>query len=287
MADFFINADTGNDSTGDGSSGNPWLTLLKAHGDASVSTGDRIICQDSVANYLYTDQTFTKGLTVKGENQRAIFDGGAAAKEWIINTANIFTFENMQIRNATGKNGAIIRVAADNSSTIVSACILNDLIGNTGNPAQGNVITAAGGSNKSMTLKNSLVFDIHNIPSGFFGVIGGRLTTDPTILVIGNTFFIDTTSDPISAVVFASNLTGGKVTVQNHIFVDPNAAPLTSVSIASSPTTDTTDIDHNCYFGTSDAGGVGSITLDPLFVDQLNENFNLRLGSPCINAGIS
>ena len=55
---YYLNADTGDDSTGDGSSSTPWLTISKAHTEAS--SGDTIICQDSTAEYAFSTIIFTK-----------------------------------------------------------------------------------------------------------------------------------------------------------------------------------------------------------------------------------
>jgi len=84
MPTYYINADTGNDSTGTGTSGAPWKTISKAH--TSAAAGDTIICQDSVAAYTWGNQTFTKGLTIQGQR-----DNGSGAVFDALNVAVIYS----------------------------------------------------------------------------------------------------------------------------------------------------------------------------------------------------
>ena len=102
MATYYINADTGNDSTGDGSIGSPWLLLSYAHGQAT--TGDTIICQDSAASYTFVNQSFTKNLTIQGEQNDAsgaVFDALTGNVIWTISTADT----TVNISKITMQNG--------------------------------------------------------------------------------------------------------------------------------------------------------------------------------------
>ncbi len=48
------------------------------------------------------------------------------------------------------------------------------------------------------------------------------------------------------------------------------------------------NIDHSCIQGlTRDLAGEGNISLDPLFLNAAENDFNLKAGSPCIDAGIN
>ena len=88
MPTYYIDP-AGDDGTGDGSSGNPWLTIAHAH--TTASGGDTIIVNDGT--YTWLDQTFAKALTIQGEStptydantltwSGAIFDGAGAELVW-------------------------------------------------------------------------------------------------------------------------------------------------------------------------------------------------------------
>ena len=53
MAIYYINSVSGNDTTGTGAAGAPWLTMSKAH--TSSATGDTIILQPASAVYTFPD----------------------------------------------------------------------------------------------------------------------------------------------------------------------------------------------------------------------------------------
>lgn len=54
----------------------------------------------------------------------------------------------------------------------------------------------------------------------------------------------------------------------------------------------TIDSDYNCFYGNNDdygltyPPGAHDILVDPQFVDGMNNNFDILIGSPCINAGV-
>ena len=131
MATYYINADTGNDSTGDGSSGSPWLLLSKAHTEAA--SGDTIICQDSTATYAFTNQIFTKDLTVEGEQvdaSGAVFDGNNAEVYWVHDSVDLIlsklTFTNANAADQScllGSNGA-----TTGASLSISQCVFHNLV---------------------------------------------------------------------------------------------------------------------------------------------------------------
>ena len=72
MATYYLNADTGNNTTGTGTSALPWLTIAKAV--TSSTTGDTIYCQNSTATYSWVLQDFVSGRTVTGQSAAGVSD---------------------------------------------------------------------------------------------------------------------------------------------------------------------------------------------------------------------
>lgn len=69
MTDFYINADTGSDGGGSGTSGDPWATIPFAH--AAMGNDDRLLLQPSAAAYQITAQ-LTLGATAQRFKMSAV-----------------------------------------------------------------------------------------------------------------------------------------------------------------------------------------------------------------------
>lgn len=88
MATFYINADSGNDTTGTGTASAPWLTFIKAHDEAS--DGDTIVAQASAATYTFATKTLSKSFTLKADKPGdAVFDAGGSAVRWFQNSSTL------------------------------------------------------------------------------------------------------------------------------------------------------------------------------------------------------
>jgi hypothetical protein len=98
MTTWYINADTGDDGTGNGSAIFPWKTLLKAH--TSATTNDTVTCQDSTAHYLWETMAFSKNLIVQGVTiggSGAIFDAAGVEAKWT--TSALLSFLDLRLSN--------------------------------------------------------------------------------------------------------------------------------------------------------------------------------------------
>jgi hypothetical protein len=97
MADWYV-ATTGNDTTGNGSSGNPYATLQKAHDVASAN--DTVY----IAAGTYTATcSGTKNLTVIGYGGQVLFYGATAINgdAWVLHAANVWRKPNVTLRDGT------------------------------------------------------------------------------------------------------------------------------------------------------------------------------------------
>lgn len=286
MATYYLNADTGSDSNS-GTEASPWLTMTKA--EASSTTNDIIICQNSTAEYNFPTVNFGHTLTIRGEKEDAsgaVFDGGSASRNWNLATSGItLTVEKITIKDLASTAGAL-KFEQSNQTAVVDQCKFHD-ISLSGTGISG--VIACGGlsaarTNPTMTVTNSFFRDITAV-SGSTGVISNRLPSGTTMTITGNTFYIGTASNPIDSIIHVDS-GGGTLTAKNNVFYDVDNNTLDAVDEG----TLTFAPSYNCYYQTTDEGGTGSITDDPLFADIANDNTNPQTTpteSPLILAGIN
>lgn len=287
MATWYINADTGNDTTGDGSSGNPWLTISKAHTEASAD--DTVVCQDSTATFTWTTQVFTKNLTVQGEQDDAsgaVFDGAAASFRWDIG-ANTITIEKITFQNAASvatERGTFTLVP--NTVLVMTACIFDGIITPTSGVDAGLIGTLSGEIDiTSVTITNCLFNDCvgNNVGGTMFHQRAGPATT--AWVITGCTIYQKNTVNQHSRILGLINANiSVTTTVKNCIFANATGNTV-DWNHASSSAVETHT--NNCDFNiTGPPAGTGNITSDPLLVDPDNDNFNIRPASPCIDSGV-
>lgn len=284
MADHYINADSGDNSTGDGSSSSPWETLAYAYTQAS--DGDTIYVQAATATYDWTDLTPSNGITVSGvsgDPGDAIFDGGGLDIAWHFESD--WTFENLTFRNAvcTTLWDGLWEIRNDANLTF-SNCIIHDIVNNLNHDVSG----IAGiiqfeyndDTSKSLTLTDCLFYQMSSFkenPVAYSLIGSGSAGGSSTIT---RCTFDLSVYDGHQLKQF-SDIRGGDtnlMTVSGCIFYSDTSIDFGDVTGGSS-------FSYNCYYNVTDKGGTGSITSDPLFVDAQNSNYKLRPTSPCIGTG--
>jgi hypothetical protein len=283
MATYYINADTGNDTTGDGSSGNPWLTLSKAHTEAS--TGDTIVCQDSTAHFSWESFNFSKQLTIGGESiGGAIFDASSATttRYQMFSGASGTIFNKIYwtgLAISDGQDGGFRGVSGEviltfNNCKFYGNTIINDhsgifcstadgkltptfniclLYNNYGNSTAGALYCCVNASNSPVFNNCSIHFNA-TTPNDFrmFNYYGGTYFTP----IYKNTIILNDQSTSIELSLAVGSVPGG-------------------------------EMDYTCYYGsfTQIQTGVGNINQDPLFIDKTENNYHLAPSSPCIDTG--
>ena len=281
MAEYFINADSGDDVGGDGSSGTPWETL--AHAFDNTIADDTITCQDSTATYAFVADTFDHNITIQGEQDDAsgaVFDG-AGASVWWITTADIIiqglTFQNIDF----GSNETAVLVANGTALEVtISNCIYINISAN--NTYSGIV----------MCMNANSIGGIGTIVN----VRVSKITLDGSVLCAGIVYVRDSTADvtltncssytedlgALSSAFSVADRTS-TVTFKNVIAQITGSAEFAQY-VGNGPKTVTAT--YCCFHGyTSPATGTGVITSDPLFVDAPNDDLRLRPTSPCIDVG--
>lgn len=266
MATYYINADTGNDTTGDGSQGSPWLTLSKAN--SSSTSGDTIFCEDATNNYALTGSLTMPNKTIVGESKENV----VISTNGVTLVLNINTGDNatLTIKNVTF---ADVRLTGDHNRLFISKagstlnienCIFNTIFSN--------AIMGYGSGVYNVT--SCLFYDF------YVGSIIFQSTGD-VYNISNNVFHFENDTAYFSNFVSSNGSTGNFI---NNIFVNSQGR---TVDFKRGPFTIAT-MATNCLQGSfSDyPAGIGNlIGVDPLFIDSANRNYNLSPSSPCIDAG--
>lgn len=147
-------AKTGNDSTGDGSSGSPWLTIQKAAN--MVSAGDTVYVHVGTYAEMVTvtaDGNISNYITFSNYNsEEVIVDGGSSRTDgFYLNDANYVHITGFTIQDTT-KNSFRLNGC---SYSIVDNCIMNDpTVGSTTGVEGG--VRLEGGSDHCMFIDNEV-----------------------------------------------------------------------------------------------------------------------------------
>lgn len=283
---YYINADTGNNSTGNGTSGNPWLTIAKAV--SSSSTGDTINLQTAVATYPYSSWD-GRNLVGAGISNSIVDCGGSATvmtyatdtsmsnltfqnvagtpyifvtqANSITFTATNIKFTNIQLDISNESQTGIWRNRAGNGTAytggtcVITACVFNDITGS-GSATHGGIFKVANASWAYQVINCTIYINtggVNTLPDVFHSYDGGTATA-----LIKNTIVLNTSGNTVS--LFTTQFSGAFTKSGS------NNAYYTNIS--------------NQYLGGND------VTADPKLVDPANGNFNLRPSSPCKNTGI-
>lgn len=299
MADIYVNLTSGSDSTGDGSSGNPYKTIGKAETEATL--GDTCILADGThtltANASNTITNLTTIKSASNDPTACIIDGTLANYYYI--SLGISSGTTCTIRGITWKNFGIpipALISVDNSTMTIENCRFvnpDSLISNR--------VYVGGGTTSGTFTIDRCVFNGF-AGSNTFGrsMIGfNRTSTAAYAITIQNSLFyidsLDAAPNSYGAIQLGTDSTTctGTVVIKNNIFYnDNNLGSFVTVSTNASTALSIT-YTNSCEYvagggsiGASNVTLANGITSDPLFVNLVSDDYRLRPGSPCINAGI-
>jgi hypothetical protein len=270
MATYYINADTGNDTTGDGSQGNPWLTLSKAN--SSSASGDIIFLQNSVNYYsALSNITFTnKEILGESTSGAVISNGylGTSTTYFTANTNSYLNIKNITFTNISGSGSYRSVIVGSNSATVnIENCIF------TGQFSQGIISRISGTATYNIT--SCLFYDFLSFIMFWYG-------DNMTFNLNNNVFHF--TNNIGNLWDYAGYSGGSSIHFKNNIFLSELGD---TVNFKRGGIGISTMI-SNCLSGsfTGYPTGIGNlINTDPLFIDPDNNNYNLSPSSPCIDAG--
>lgn len=280
MPTYYINADTGNDTTGNGSSGTPWKTFAK--GLTSSTTGDTLYLQSATAtyNFMYQSGSYAGGSytarIIQGQSSSTVvFDGAGGSSifhfsgNWSFSDV---TFQNVVSSSTYGVFGYSNQSSLDGVCTFNRCIFKNITISGGGGYGQGFTSTYSNDGN-GWVFNTCSFYNIKNTtaPKSFFG---GNATN--TLSLINCTIAITDTSN-YPTTLFDNTVS---LTVKNTIIANFSGG---TVNFGSPTVVSNTYNDF--YLMTSAPSGSNNITTDPLLVDAVNGNLNLRPTSPCIDTG--
>jgi hypothetical protein len=271
----------GNDTTGNGTSGNPYATVSKANSVAL--TGDTI--NIGPGTFTWQQLTFTQStLTIVGAPGyplTTIMDGASAQTGW--QSPGVIGISQIAFQNAIG-NGGANSAFSDSGNNDVGAT-LNFTNCSFFNIVQINNTNGAfallRSVNSAMSFTACLFYDIPAITGGTNAGAIVQVQHNGTWTFTNCTWYTNISST-ITYVIFVAN--GGvtmSISLTNCIFHNANG-----VGVAFSSGTISFSGTNNDILGYNSPPSLANqISTDPLFVDPTNGNFNLRPTSPCIDAG--
>lgn len=277
MATYYI-ATTGNDTTGDGSSGNPWLTISKAN--SSSTTGDTIVL--AAGTYTQAASLTLSARTYQGAGYDSTIIDFASGNFRLTLNGSVVTVQDLQVANIARTaeefcientvSGAVISFAHVWLKSLVCG-ISRSIVGGDG----------GFGLAPSTTTFDSCIFTgcAKRTTGGTSSYLG--LGSNSSSITLINCVIYDTAASSVGlSVVFGLGSSNRLFVFKNSILYSAN-----SILFNVSGTQLYTGSATNCVFGWSSvpAGAAATITSDPLFVDAAGDNFNLRPTSPALNAG--
>lgn len=289
MATYYIST-SGNDTTGSGTYGSPWLTLTKAN--ASSTTGDIIILKNGT--YTWSTYTqFTSARTYRGETNGYVFLSNADAKmaqsdagtTGFVCVIEDIIFKNAQVSDSTV--GIFKYVTGSTGSVTFNRCIFRDLVTSASAGGYGIFSSTSTADGYVKYYFNNCLFDDITKDGGTSIFYSNAHQPELTVMYLSliNCVFTFTTGGSTTPTYIMRGNYGSYIypTIMNTIFYNS-----TGNSIAFGNNTNPS-YDYNCaYTGiTSIPSGTGNLTSDPLFIDLANLNFRLRPTSPCRATGIS
>lgn len=300
MATIYLSP-TGDDTTGDGTSGTPYKTLFKCISVAS--NGDTIYHKAGTYTNLGTKTTITKSLTITGASG-VVIDVSAYPADYngatFVHSVDV-TWSGLTIDKYTYGSDTSYATDAlfERSVDDVNLTLNNMIISNSKHKARagydrgGLISTGLGASPKyggSITLNRCLFYNIEQYgvanptASGYMINSVGSAAKPTTFNVINCTFHFraPTTGNSASNGIW-HYCVYNTVNWKNNIIYNETGGTFNWANYVSSTTTNYNYNDS--YLLTGTPSGTGNITSDPLFIDLTNRNFHLRPSSPCVGTG--
>lgn len=297
MATVYVNWDTGNDSTGDGTEGNPYKSINKAV-TVAVKGTDTILSASSTSGQGWTNGTNWGGFLIKGadipnlqNNTYTMLDGSGTNTGRIdVDGAFDSTFENLYFKDAIP--GTTLFDYTDSSGDVTITfrnCIFENILIATNNNSRNGLLGkytsgAPGADSITVVWDNCTFIDIAGNVTG--GWIMNTAMTTPIFTTFRNCSFQfnSSISVPLYSIVDGSINYDYFVRFYNCIINNEHA---TELDVYRGADQDYLVFKNNCYQNVDISNGdnANNVEADPLFLDSANKNFRLKTGSPARNIG--
>lgn len=288
MAVYYIST-TGDDTTGDGSQGNPWATLSKFL--SSSSGGDTCMVEDGTYNFTTNTVIINRTITAVN-NTKAIFRGPGTSTSLGFefredNEINGIVFENFY------KFGIFHFQITPGLSSFNYCIFRNNIIppGPGGHNSGMFKTDLSSSDNTRVVMLGCLLYGNYAISASgdSCAVWSGVASNDYVDLTMNNCVIANTVQGTTTLRSFAYSQSGGsmKLTCNNTIFYNASGEVF-KMQTGSTNTIVNESINYcDLYQITLNSVTIGDgiITSNPLFVDESNGNFQLSPSSPCIDAG--
>jgi hypothetical protein len=287
MPTIYMAAD-GNDGTGTGSAGNPYLTMTKC---LTVATGgDTIRCMSdggpfSEPSFDNNFLTFSNPIDVVGDGigltvftGTAVGDGSVRGSFFIPSQVNFsgITWTNYEDHGSF----ALFDMSDAGCDLRFERCEFLENISFYSLFGSGSTSPAG-----NLTLTSCLIKDHRNSTHGAaFAPRILRTTSGVIDAVFNNNTFYSDIANALTCQFVYSDSAVTTLTLTNNIITNENGTPKAWNAIGSNPTFAGS---NNLIRGYSSPPSLpDQLSSDPLFVDPSGGNFNLRPGSPAIDAGV-
>ena len=283
MATYYI-APTGNDTTGNGSQGNPWQTINKAI--TASASGDTINLSAGTFAWPSAPPVLADRTLIGQGTDKTVVDGaGATLAGWTMTGTT--TIQKIRFTNAvksSAGNTGLFAVGANGTHVITfDNCQFDGLTWNFANAGGIILIVYSVTGSVILNVVNCLFYGCKSAglsQDGHIWVANGSVTTAN----ITNCTFFTNRSGAQNVVIIGGLGAGTLWVLKNNIFYDISGTSPQFVS-ASSPFY--TGSNANVIYGYSSVPTLtGTIASDPMMVDPLNNLFQLRPGSPAVDAGV-
>lgn len=202
-ATYYINSNTGNDTTGSGSSGSPYATFNKGY--TTASSGDTL---DLTGTFDWSSAaetgdasgsgyTINKNLTIQGQGvgstivQASSTSGTANRSVFTISSGRTVTIKNMTIRYGVTTAGSTGGGITNNGTlTLQGVAVSNNAYNTTSYYGAGGIF---GAENSTLTLATTTVSN-NTFTGRYYGSGGFFSTQSVTVTVNGSTFSGNTTT---------------------------------------------------------------------------------------------
>lgn len=285
MADIYLSP-SGNDGSGDGSYGNPYLTL--AHCVSVASVGDVIIHKTGTYNISSDTAVIVSGhtLTIRSEtgnpNDCMYLGGGTQSYYFKIvsGSACSITISGIKFKNFNtnrysggwycflGSAGA----GVPNETWTISKCIFEDITFSENVASVCSIADNHSPTGSTMRI-TSCIFNRCESAAGY-GAIAMCIRNGNILYFYNNIVYISSGHTLYNCLWVAYG------EIKNNIFYnDGSSMPMEYYSIP---------FDYNIYYGafTSIPSGTGNQNIDPNFISKSNGIFSLRQDSSINDAGI-
>lgn len=289
MTTYYLNADSGSNSGG-GGSGSPWKTLVYAV--ANSTTNDTIYCQNSASSYSFANTTITSRNIIGESINGVVFDGGGSSLAWTFYSGST-SIQNLWFKNIIRTSvGCIIGHGSEypTASLTINNCRFTNCQGSS-DSSNGGLIGCHGWMNGIVNIIVSYcIFDDVTLHRGsgnneciLFTMKGSY--SESTFVFNNCVFFFETGN--LQALALLGTYMGYCSYILNNCILRNTQV---GIGLFGSNNYGPQPVLNNCTYSGAWSMGTATlnncITLDPLFIDEINGNFHLRPNSPCIGAGV-